>query len=212
MATCSPHEIGRRRRARALELLAAYGYLTGDQLARAVWGGRDRLARRHLLRGVQEGIWRRLPHPLDRSGCYIYTLGRRSTMHSQQVLHCLAKAELHVSLMIRGATVLPESPWGRDCVPDQTVIWRGTVWAVEHHLSGQFTHLMDYRRCLEEASYEDTDWWQEGLQIGLLILPSHDLGDHVRRAIQRTPLRGTTIRVVELAAVVRNPALWLQIK
>lgn len=211
MLKASPLEIGTQRRAKALELLAQYSYVSGDQLTRAVWRGQDRLARRRLLQGTQEGVWRRLPHPIDRRGSYIYTTGARRTSHSQQVLHCLAKVELHVDMTARGASVRPELPWGTGCVPDQTVIWRGVAWAVEHHLSGQFEHMPDYRRCFTEAAYEEAPWWQEGLRPALLIIPASDLVSHVRRVVKATSLPGVPVNVVELADVTRNPGLWLQV-
>ncbi|HWI50755.1 MAG TPA: hypothetical protein VNT01_01270 [Symbiobacteriaceae bacterium] len=187
---------------------------TTDQLASLVWVGNGRLARHHLLRFVRDGRLRRLPHPLFRNGSYVYTMTDRATAHSQKVLHHLAAVDFHIAVTRHlgryGARIVPELPWGPGVVPDQTVMWKEAVWAVEHHLSGDFRHAGDYRQFAEEERFEACHWWRPGLRLGLLVIATANDVDHIRTQLRRHDPPGLTWRIVLRDAALRDPGAYLK--
>jgi hypothetical protein len=145
----------------------------------------------------------------------VYTAGsRRATAHSQKVLHALAEVDLHVAITRQlgryGARVIPELPWGPGVVPDQTVLWKDRVWAVEHHLTGAFQHAGDYRRLIEEEAYTLCGWWRPGLTLGLLVVTHPAAVEHVRGQLLRAGTAGLSWRVVLSDSILRDPGTWLK--
>lgn len=208
-------EVGRRRQQALFAFLDRYPMATTDQLAALIWGGDGRLARHHLLRFTREGQLRRLPHPVFRNGAYVYTAGsRRATSHSQKVLHHLMEVEFHLAVTRQlgryGARVIPELPWGPGVVPDQTVLWKDRVWAVEHHLTGAFQHAGDYQRLGEEEGYTLCGWWKPELRPGLLVVTGPAAVEHVRGQLIRAGLEWLPWKVVLGESVLRDPGAWLK--
>lgn len=210
-------EIGRRRLQALFDLLGMYQAATTNQLAELFWGGDQRRARRYLLRFLQEKPPKlhRLPHPLHRNGPYVYTLTHRSSVHSQKVVHHLALMDFHLAvvrhLAHQGARTVPELPWGAGLVPDQTIFWRDTVWAVEHHMSGQFSHTDDYRRFMEEEAYRLCHWWRPALRVGLAVLVSGSGSlEHVRGHLKRHNPPGLTWRVATRETALSSPEALLR--
>ncbi|MGE5508226.1 MAG: hypothetical protein ACM3RP_07095 [Chitinophagales bacterium] len=206
---------GRARQQALLDLLDRYPAATTDQLAALLWRGDQRLARRHLLAAVRAHLVRRVPHPLYRNGAYVYSRSGRSTSHSQKVLHNLAAVDFHLavtrSLGRYGARTVPELPWAPWLIPDQTVLWRESVWAVEHHLSGAFSHGPDYQRFMEEEVYTLCHWWRPGLRLGLLVITAPVMLDHVRAQLRRHDLSGLTWRIGTRENVLRDPGPSLKL-
>jgi hypothetical protein len=206
---------GRARHEALFAFLARYPMATTDQLAALIWSGNERLARAHLLRFVQEGRLRRLPHPLYRNGAFVYMAhGERGTGHSQKVLHHLQAVDFHLAVTRQlgrhGARVTPEMPWAPGLVPDQTVWWREAVWAVEHHLSGPFSHASDYQRFMEEEEATCCHWWRPGLRIGLLVVTVPAQVDHVRAQLRLRDPPELTWRVATREGALRDPGAWLK--
>lgn len=206
---------GRRRQQALFDLLGMYQAATTHQLATLVWGGNERLAREHLLAYTRAGQLRRLPHPVYRNGAYVYTRRQSATSHTQKILHHLAALDLHIAVARHlgryGARTVAEMAWGPGLQPDQTIIGRDSVWAVEHHLSGQFSHAPDYRRFWEEESYALCHWWREGIRIGLLVITgSAGAADHVVAQLKRNNPPGLTWRVATRESVLRDPVPWLK--
>jgi len=207
-------EKGRRRQQALFDLLSQYQAATTDQLASILWAGDQRLARGHLLRYVREGQLRRFPHPIYRHGPYVYTRSDRRTAHSQKVLHHLAAMDLHVAAIRQlgrlGARIIPEMPWGPGLIPDQTILWKDAVWAVEHHLSGEFGHGADYRRFMEEEQYETCHWWRHGIRLGLLVVTHSMHVEHTKSRLKRYNPPGLTWRVAVRENVLRDPGPYLK--
>ena len=78
-------------------------------------------------------------------------------------------------------------------VPDQTVLWKDRVWAVEHHLSGPFQHAGDYQRLIEEEGYTLCGWWRPELRIGLLGVTGPEAVEHVRGQLLPGRNRGADV-------------------
>lgn len=163
---------------------------------------------------MRDGQLRRVPHPLYRNGAYVYTRSERSTSHSQKVLHHLAAMDFHLSVIRHlaryGARVIPEMPWGPGLIPDQTVLWKETAWAVEHHLSGQFSHAGDYRRFMEEEQFELSNWWRPGLRTGLLVVTTPTALEAVRTRLHQGDPPGLAWRVCTRESALRDPGSWLK--
>lgn len=210
-------ETGRVRQQACLDFLDTYKAATTLQLACLLWRGNQRLASRHLLRFHEDGHLARFPHPLIRHGPYVYTRTGRNSAHSQKILHHLASVDCHIAITRHlgkhGARVIPELPWGRHLIPDQTVLWRDSVWAVEHHLSGQFSHSNDYRSFMEEEAYEMMHWYRRGMRIGLLVVTSTRYLDHVQRELTSHKLKqaGLSWKVGSRENVLKDPLPWLQV-
>jgi hypothetical protein len=215
-ASVTSTEKGRRRQQALFDLLGQYQAATTDQLADLLWGGDQRLARGHLLRFVRDGRLRRYPHPLYRHGPYVYTRSDRKSGHSQKILHHLMAMDFHLAVTHHlgkfGARVIPELPWGPGSVPDQTVLWKETVWAVEHHLTGEFRHGPDYRRFMEEEQFETCHWWREGIRIGLLVVTQAGHLEHVKGLLRRNAPPGLTVRVALRENVLRDPGPYLKLQ
>jgi len=208
-------EKGRRRQRALFDFLGQYAAATTDQLATLIWGGNGRLARQHLLAYTRAGHLRRLPHPLFRNGAYVYTRRQSATSHTQKVLHHLSEVDFYLAVVRHlghyGARTVAEMEWGQGLVPDQTVIWRDAVWAVEHHLSGQFGHAGDYQRFMEEEGYVLSHWWRERLKMGLLVITSGaGAVDHVVAQLKRYTPPGLVWRVGTREAVLKDPGSWLK--
>lgn len=205
---------GRRRQQALFDLLGMYQAATTDQLAALIWGGNQRLAREHLLAYTRAGKLRRIPHPVFRNGAYVYTRGSKATSHSQKILHHLAAMDFHIAVARHlgryGARTVAEMSWAQGLQPDQTIIWKDTVWAIEHHLSGPFAHGADYRRFLEEEGYMQCHWWRPGLRIGLLVVTVPVFLDHVQGQLKRHNPRGFTWRVGTRENVLKDPGVWLK--
>jgi hypothetical protein len=205
---------GRRRQQALFELLGMYQAATTQQLATLVWAGNERLARQNLLAYTRAGQLRRLPHPVYRNGPYVYTKGARSSAHSQKILHHLATMDFHVAIARHlgryGARTVAEMAWAEGLQPDQTVFLRDMVWAVEHHLSGQFSHASDYRRFMEEEIYSSCHWWREGLRIGLLVITASTMLEHVRSQLRLRDPAGLTCRVVTRESALKDPGSLLK--
>lgn len=213
MATTT--ERGRRRQQALYDFLGQYAAATTDQLAALIWAGNERLARQHLLAFTRAGQLRRLPHPLYRNGAYVYTRRQSATSHSQKVLHHLSEVDFYLavvrSLARYGARTVAEMEWAPGLIPDQTVIWRDAVWAVEHHLSGQFGHAGDYQRFMEEEAYTLCHWWREGLRLGLLVIVGGaGAADHAMAQLRRNSPPGLTWRVAARENVLRDPGACLK--
>jgi hypothetical protein len=210
-------ERGRRRQQALFDFLGQYAAATTDQLAALIWGGNERLARQHLLAYTRAGQLRRLPHPVYRNGAYVYTRRQSATSHTQKVLHHLSEVDFYLAVVSHlaryGARTVAEMDWGPGVVPDQTVIWRDAVWAVEHHLSGQFGHASDYQRFMEEEAYTLCHWWRDGLRLGLLVITGGaGAGDHVRAQLRRYSPSGLTWRVGTREEILRDPGPWLRLR
>jgi hypothetical protein len=209
----TPTAKGRARQRGLFDFLSQYHAATTDQLARLLWRGDRRLAGRHLLRFVRDGRLRRLPHPTERHGPFVYLLRDRSA-HSPKIAHHLAEVDFHLAVMEQmahvGARVIPELPWGPGSIPDQTVILRDGVWAVEHHLTGQFAHASDYRRFLEEEQYQTCEWWRPGIRIGLLVVTSLRFVDQVRFQLKLHDPPGLTWHVGTRENVLDDVRAWLK--
>lgn len=209
-------EKGRRRQQALFDLLGQYHGATTDQLAALLWNGDQRLARAHLLRFVREGQLRRFPHPVLRHGPYVYTRSDRNSGHSQKILHHLAAMEFHLAIIRHlarfGARVIPELPWGPGLVPDQTVLWRETVWAVEHHLSGEFRHVADYQRFMQEEQYETCHWWRPETRLGLLVVTQVVHLEHVKGHFSKGNPEGLTWRVALRENILKDPGPYLKLQ
>lgn len=206
---------GRRRQQALFELLGMYQAATTHHLAALVWGGNERLARQHLLAYTRAGQLHRHPHPIYRHGAYVYTRRRMKTSHSQKILHHLSEMDLHLAVAKHlgryGARTVAEMAWGPGLQPDQTVFWRNFVWAVEHHMSGQFVHGPDYRRFMEEEEYAACSWWRQGVRMGLLVITgSAGAQEHVRSQLQRCDLAGMVWRVAHRESVLADPGAWIK--
>lgn len=198
-----------------MNFLARYPLATTNQLAALIWGGDHRLARYHLLRLARQGLLRRLPHPLQRNGSYVYMAqGSRSTLHTQKVLHHLAAVDFHVTVSRQlgrhGARVIPEIPWAPGLIPDQTVLWKETACAVEHHLTGRFRHAADYQRFVEDQAYELCHWWRPGMRLGLLVVVHPTEVEHVRSQLRQHQLPGLAWRIVLREGALRDPGAALR--
>lgn len=205
---------GRRRQEIALEFLSLYHAATTTQLADLLWGGDQKLARKHLLRLSQTGLVERYPHPIIRGGPYVYIRSDCKSAHSQKVLHHLSLVDMHIAIVRsalgkQGARIIPELPWAKHLIPDQTVIMRDAVWAVEHHLSGRFTHGSDYRRHFEDEGWRRKHWWRDGMLVHLLIVTSPRLLDGVRDQVARHRL-GDVARVAIVENVLADPTRYLK--
>lgn len=209
-------EKGRRRQQALFDFLAQYSAATTDQLAGLLWAGDQRLARGHLLRFFKDGQLRRFPHPLYRHGPYVYTRSDRQSGFSQKILHHLVAVDFHLAVIRHlgkhGARVIPELPWGSGSIPDQTVLWKDSVWAVEHHLSGEFRHGPDYRRFMEEEEFETCHWWRKGVCLGLLVLTQASNLEHVRGSLRRYQPPGLTVRVALRENFLRDPGPYLKLQ
>lgn len=218
-------EKGRARQRALFAFLDAYEVATTDQLAQLFWGGTSehqlRLARSHLLRYLRappEKVPRkllRLPHPLYRNGAYVWTTRQKGTGHTQKVLHHLQLVDFHIAVVGQiaryGARVVPELPWAPGLIPDQTVFWKDAVWAIEHHLNGPFSHGGDYRQFMEEEAFSLCHWWKSGVRMGLLVLTTSGLLDHVRRQLQLANVVSLTCRVATRDSALRNLGTWLKL-
>lgn len=206
---------GRRRHEALFAFLDLYAMATTDQLAALVYNGDRRLARGHLLRFHRDGLLRRLPHPLYRNGCYVY-MSRcdRATSHSQKVLHHLQAVDFHLAvtraLARYGARVIPELQWAAGVVPDQTLMRSDSVWAIEHHLSGEFRHAQDYRQMIEDEAHTLCHWWKPGLKLGLLVVTDATFLERVQTQLKRAGTIGIPWRVGTKANVLRDPAAYLK--
>lgn len=180
------------------------------QLAALIWNGDEQLARQHLLRFTREGLLRRYPHPLYRNGPYVYTNAiERATVYSQKVLHHLQEVDFHVAVTRQlgrhGARIIPELPWGEGLIPDQTVLYRDAVWAIEHHLSGPFTHAADYQRFMEGEEYTACHWWRPEMRMGLLVITPQSSMDHVVQRLRPRSFEGLVWRVASRQNALRDP-------
>lgn len=97
-------------------------------------------------------------------------------------------------------------------MPDQTVIWKESVWAVEYHLSGEFRHGPDCRRFMEEEQFESCPWWREGVRLGLLVVTQSVYLEHVKGHLRWTAPGGLTCRVALRENVLQNPVPYLKLQ
>jgi hypothetical protein len=201
---------GRARHEALFNFLLRYPMATTTQLAELIWAGDQQLARQHLLRFTRDGLVRRVPHPLYRNGAYVYSARtERRTAHSQKVLHHLQAVDLHIAVTRQlgryGARVIPELPWGEGLIPDQTVLWRESAWAIEHHLTGSFAHASDYLRFIEEEEFRGCHWWREGMKVGLVVITAPAMADHVTQRIRSRLAHHVAWRVASLGTAIRDP-------